>query len=114
MIKIGELYKRQGKNGEFLVGKFGEGVSIMIFPNKNKKAPRDCDYEMVIAEDKPRPERAGPHHRPNKPVITPRTPPSVIREPVNHAPVASNGWDQVPSGDPEVPEWLNDPNDPGF
>jgi hypothetical protein len=68
MVKIASLWKRQGKNGEFLAGKLSDGVSIMIFPNRKKAAPNQPDFEMVIVEDKPR----GQAPAPPKPKIVPR------------------------------------------
>lgn len=54
MVKIAGLWKKQGANGEFLVGPLSQTTSIMIFPNKNKNSANQPDFEVVIAENKPK------------------------------------------------------------
>lgn len=104
MIKIGALYKRQGKNGEFLAGKFGD-ASIMIFPNKNKTDVKQPDYEIIIAENKQKPAQQGAPFRP-KPKITPRPqqpPPRNFAPPSQEAP-PEDLWDRSDAqDDSEIP-----------
>lgn len=69
VIKIAGLWKRTGQNGDFLAGKLSDGVSILIFPNKKKQTANQPDFEVVIAQDKPK-------DQPEKPKITPKAPPS--------------------------------------
>ena len=49
MVKIGGLWKRQGKNGDFLAGKLGT-ANLMIFKNTKKRNAQDPDYSIMVAE----------------------------------------------------------------
>lgn len=55
MIKIGGLWLKEGKKGKFFSGKFGN-ANVLIFKNTNKKEAKHPDYEIFIAEPRPRNE----------------------------------------------------------
>ena len=51
MIKLCGLWRKEGKDGEpFYSGKLGYGVNVLLFKNKFKKADKDPDLVLYLAE----------------------------------------------------------------
>lgn len=57
MVKLAALWRKQGEKGPFLVGKIGD-ATLLVFPNQNKKADNQPDYEVFV--DTPRDKPAAP------------------------------------------------------
>jgi len=56
MVKVAGLWLREGKKGKFFAGTLG-GASILVMKNRFKKeGDNKPDYEVYIAENKPRPQ----------------------------------------------------------
>ena len=51
MLKLCGLWRKEGKDGEpFYSGKLGYGVNLLLFKNKYKKADKDPDLVLYLAE----------------------------------------------------------------
>jgi len=50
MVRVGGLWKKQGKDGTtYLAGSFGT-ARLMVFTNDRKKAPNEPDYVLMVGE----------------------------------------------------------------
>lgn len=62
LLKLSGLWINKSKDGnQYLSGKFGVGINLLIFKNKNKRPDsNDPDYNVFLApaepKDKPKPE----------------------------------------------------------
>lgn len=61
LIKLAAFWKKEGKAGPFLSGKWQKDVDLkslsasdllLMFPVKNKKNPKQPDYELFLAPPK--------------------------------------------------------------
>lgn len=58
-IRIGGLWRREGKNGRYLYGPFTNGTVIWIFPVNEKRGETSPDYVMYLSEQQDRGGRGG-------------------------------------------------------
>lgn len=55
MIKLTGLWKQTKPNGEeYLSGKMNRGAKLLVLPNRNKRGPKDPDYDLFVASSAPR------------------------------------------------------------
>jgi uncharacterized protein (DUF736 family) len=61
--KIGAMWKKQGKRGEFLTGQVevdGKKVDFVVFPNDRKESEKQPDFVINIrTDDVPAPQDGG-------------------------------------------------------
>ncbi|WP_413440639.1 hypothetical protein [Synechococcus sp. MIT S1220] len=68
LVRLGGLWRNEGKGGKtYLAGSFG-GARLMIFPNGFKEKDSDPDYVLCIAQSQPKKEKAEPNRTNDFPI----------------------------------------------